>query len=545
MAGTFLFCFFCDGRTKRVSLAEMDFRCCRIPQLPVEEFPLLSVCSQKTTLLAIKSERTQHTQTMTMAQCHLRRCFFISRFASSRLSTLQGTTMKIRAISIGIATLLSSARTAKWSTMAFSGVTVAPFPTTTYRYRTLVILGASSTDSVLTDEALRDGMRLAYELGETDGIVEFASAHALDQDSYDNFIVTCMDAASQSKGKAAGMINGWIGSCCLMDDEDQGAMMAWRLLEAYQQNQLGLTPDVVTYCLVYSALTRTNQETYHVLANMALERAEQWSKKEGGSKKRRALAASKRNKANPEAADLTPFGIQVLQDTPHFMVVSKPSGMVCFHKRTTTAGKVTKSRVKRQKEGDADNTRMDYSLQDVLLTANIPLSTLNPDCRGLVHRIDRGTSGCIVFAKTNEMHAKMVTEFFLRKAKKSYQAVVVAAKDMPDHGEITSSVGGRPAKSTFVVEDRIHSTYARLRVETWTGRKHQVRVHCAQGLKSPILLDALYGDETLVYPEPIAELARSGQRFFLHASSLQLASFGIDCKAPVPTWWEEAITVLS
>jgi 23S rRNA-/tRNA-specific pseudouridylate synthase len=353
-----------------------------------------------------------------------------------------------------------------------------------------------------------------------------------------------MDAASKSKGKAAGMINGWIGSCCLLDDKDQGAMMAWGILQAFEENQLGLTPDVVTYCLVYSALTRTNQEKYHVLANIALEHAERWSKKEGGSKKRRALAASKRNMANPQDADLTPFGIQILQDTPHFMVVSKPSGMVCFHKKTTTAGKVTKSRVKRQKEGDVDNTRMDYSLQDVLLTANIPLSTLNPECRGLVHRIDRGTSGCIVLAKTNDMHAKIVTEFFLRRAKKSYQAVVVAAKDMPDRGEISLSVGGRPASSKFVVEDRINSIYARLRVETLTGRKHQVRVHCAQGLQTPILLDALYGDESLVYPEPIAEFSQSGQRFFLHASSLEIASFGIDCKAPVPTWWEEAITLL-
>ena len=248
---------------------------------------------------------------------------------------------------------------------------------------------------------------------------------------------------------------------------------------------------------------------------------------------------------NPNNVDLSPFGIKVLHETPHLMVLSKPSGMVCFHKKSTTAGKLTKSRIKNQTGSQGDEARIDVSLQDALLHAGIPLSTLNAECRGLVHRIDRGTSGCIVLAKTNDMHAKLVTEFFLRKAKKSYQALVKVRdeKQIPEEGEISVSIGGRPAKSTYVMEERINN-YARLRLNTLTGRKHQVRIHCAQGLDAPILLDLLYGDDKLVCPKPIMNLSQDGQRFFLHASSLHLMEFGIDCEAALPSWWRDAMDIL-
>lgn len=402
------------------------------------------------------------------------------------------------------------------------------------------------SSGILTDDELRDRLRQAYEFGETDGILDLASTTKLADDyDLDNLFVTFMEAASYNKGKAAGIINGWIGSCCLMNDREQGATLAWKLLRAYDDNEMGINPDIVTFSLVYSALVRTDQEEFHVLANIVMERAEQLSKKEGGSKRRRALAASNRKILNPNNVDLSPFGIKVLHETPHLMVLSKPSGMVCFHKKSTTAGKLTKSRIKNQTGSQGDEARIDVSLQDALLHAGIPLSTLNAECRGLVHRIDRGTSGCIVLAKTNDMHAKLVTEFFLRKAKKSYQALVKVRdeKQIPEEGEISVSIGGRPAKSTYVMEERINN-YARLRLNTLTGRKHQVRIHCAQGLDAPILLDLLYGDDKLVCPKPIMNLSQDGQRFFLHASSLHLMEFGIDCEAALPSWWQDAMDIL-
>lgn len=85
---------------------------------------------------------------------------------------------------------------------------------------------------------------------------------------------------------------------------------------------------------------------------------------------------------------------------------------------------------------------------------------------------------------------------------------------------------------------------ARLSMETSTGRKHQVRVHCAEGLGSPILMDPVYADqkEDCGCIDAIRDLASSEQqRFFLHASSLSIPLYGIESEAPLPGWWHEAI----
>ena len=82
----------------------------------------------------------------------------------------------------------------------------------------------------------------------------------------------------------------------------------------------------------------------------------------------------------------------------------------------TSAGK------KKKKKGkNREPTDLDMSLVDALLHCNVVLSTLNPESQGLVHRLDRGTSGCILLAKTDEMHARAVAEFYCRNAKKTYQ----------------------------------------------------------------------------------------------------------------------------
>ena len=106
------------------------------------------------------------------------------------------------------------------------------------------------------------------------------------------------------------------------------------------------------------------------------------------------------------------WNIRLLQDAPEFVVLSKPSGMVCYHASQPTA----KQRRKRKE---------DISLEDCLLQSGLPLSNLNEKGRGLVHRLDRGTSGCMVLAKTNRMHADLMVQFFRRNVQKSYQALVV------------------------------------------------------------------------------------------------------------------------
>jgi 23S rRNA pseudouridine1911/1915/1917 synthase len=236
-----------------------------------------------------------------------------------------------------------------------------------------------------------------------------------------------------------------------------------------------------------------------------------------------------------ELQELYGSEFQVLYETADLVVLSKPSGMVCFHKHTTTAGKVS-----RRKRGHKDKDVADVSLEDGLLNQNVSLSTLNAEAHGLVHRIDRGTSGCIVLAKTDDMHAKLVTQLFLRRTKKTYMALVSPTREFNSQGIIDIPVDGRPARSVYSILKRRGNDAISLQVETLTGRKHQVRVHCAKGLDSPILLDPIYA-HNVESPPAIANIATGG-RFFLHASALVIPDYGIDVQAPLPYWWEEAIS---
>jgi 23S rRNA pseudouridine1911/1915/1917 synthase len=167
--------------------------------------------------------------------------------------------------------------------------------------------------------------------------------------------------------------------------------------------------------------------------------------------------------------------------------------------------------------------------------------------RGLVHRIDRGTSGCLVVAKTNECHALLLSQFFLRNVRKSYQALVSPKQLLPDSGVVNAPIQGRPAESAYVVEERISSNLWKIRVTTTQGRKHQVRLHCSKGLKAPILLDPLYGGRAIMFKIKSPMLAQfcANQQICLHSDSLCIPDFGIDVKDPTPQWWQDLVDEIS
>lgn len=402
---------------------------------------------------------------------------------------------------------------------------------------TTTTVDVDTTDTSLTPQLIRS----AYDLKETDGILELAkktpSILLNEQCSPLEIIQASIHAADGNKGMAAGMMNAWISACYGIDG---GAQLALQLLHAYDyvSEKVQIYPDVVTLCLVYSILCQEHE--YQQMAESVLERAMKLSKKQGGSKRRRELAAARRRGPAVNCRDVEHTlqylhgpEFRVLQETDDFIVLSKPSGMVCFHKFKTSAGKAkSKRRTKSGRKNKDSNKIRDVSLVDALFNENVALSTLNADGRGLVHRLDRGTSGCIVLAKTNDAHAKLVTQFFLRNAKKRYIAIVYSSTRIEeDAGEINVPVDGRPAKSVYTVLERYGNDTTKIKMETLTGRKHQVRVHCAKGLQSPIMLDPIY-DST-------DKTEKDDGRFLLHASSLCIPEFGIDVEAPVPAWWAE------
>ena len=125
---------------------------------------------------------------------------------------------------------------------------------------------------------------------------------------------------------------------------------------------------------------------------------------------------------------------------------------------------------KKKREKTSKEKRIsDISLEDALVDIGISLSTLNHEALGIVHRLDRGTSGCIVLAKNDAMHVRLVSYFFCRQIRKSYRALVSyepvsdevdksneqnLSKVLSNEGVIDLEVGGRPALSTYSIVNK-------------------------------------------------------------------------------------------
>ena len=455
-------------------------------------------------------------------------------------------------------------------------------------------------------------IRDAYRERETDGILALAQRDpaVLLETPAEELIQSSIEAAQNnirggkksSRAAAASIINAWIGACSLLllleqvkqqDNHSNDLMLAsnvakalWVGLEEQKDDDTKIFPDLVTYSLAYHAIHPADP----LYAQSILEKGLQVSKKQAGSKRRKALAAVRR-RVNSDTTVvqleeslqdvLEDDSIRVLQDADEFIILSKPSGVTCYHSMTTTKGKI--SNKKRTKSSDDNRRTRDISMEDALLHCQVPLSTLNADCQGLVHRLDRGTSGCMIWSKTNEMHATLVTAFFLRHVQKQYTALVTPAPAHKESSEsehasvlIESTVQGHAARSRVTMLESFGTTAALVQVETSTGRRHQVRVHCAEGLDTPVLLDPLYSKKddkrsslsflpqdllaSQIAPDAASTNGKKSsskktrrkqnsplsstpqdQRFFLHASSLAIPNFDIDVQAPLPLWWEETL----
>ncbi len=152
---------------------------------------------------------------------------------------------------------------------------------------------------------------------------------------------------------------------------------------------------------------------------------------------------------------------------------------------------------------------------------------------GIVHRLDKDTSGLLVVAKTELAHENLADQFRAREVFKSYVALVhgVIARDS---GSIDEPIardprqrtrmavvrGGRPAISLFKVRRR-YERFTLLDVEIKTGRTHQIRVHLAW-INHPVVGDPVYGggrDKTVADTKLRSRIAKLGRQF-LHAEQL-------------------------
>ncbi len=168
----------------------------------------------------------------------------------------------------------------------------------------------------------------------------------------------------------------------------------------------------------------------------------------------------------------------------------------------------------------------DATLVDWLKLKNISLSTISGEERyGIVHRLDKGTSGVMVVAKTNEAHVKLAKQLEDKLMGRYYLAIIDLA--LKDNVIINKSIArntnnrlkmavtdtGRDSKSAFSkIELSNNKKYEFIACKLFTGRTHQIRVHLAS-INRHILGDNLYGFK--------GELNKIN-RFYLHAYNLYL-----------------------
>jgi 23S rRNA pseudouridine1911/1915/1917 synthase len=213
--------------------------------------------------------------------------------------------------------------------------------------------------------------------------------------------------------------------------------------------------------------------------------------------------------------------------------------------------------------GATEEERNRGTLVNALLHHFGQLSTVGGELRpGIVHRLDKATSGLIVVAKNDEAHRRLAAQFARRKVKKTYLALVHGLVK-PDRGTISSSIsrdrvrrtrmttrrsGGREAITHYLVKSRIVSKYGKftlLEIRIDTGRTHQIRVHLAS-LRHPVVGDTLYGAPREARTK---DAAISLPRNFLHAAELQFQHPKTDelmrFSRPLPVELEEFLKTVS
>lgn len=158
------------------------------------------------------------------------------------------------------------------------------------------------------------------------------------------------------------------------------------------------------------------------------------------------------------------------------------------------------------------------------------LSTVGGDLRpGIVHRLDKETSGVLLVARTDRAHQSLAAQFQAREVEKMYLTLVHGrtpaegvvdkpiARDPVRRTRMTTRIAdGRQAFTHFRVLERIEN-FSYLEVRIGTGRTHQIRVHLSS-IGHPIAGDTLYGA-----PKAIEDMPPLG-RFFLHAAQIQFRS---------------------
>jgi len=218
----------------------------------------------------------------------------------------------------------------------------------------------------------------------------------------------------------------------------------------------------------------------------------------------------------PPPVELQPEAIplNIVYEDDDLIVVDKPAGLVVHPGAGQEAGTLANALV--------------YHFNELSGTAG----RIRP---GIVHRIDKETSGLLAVAKNDVAHEKLSEQFRNREVFKLYVALVYG-RVSEAHGEIEARLGrsphnrtrmavlrggaGRAAHTIFEVAER-YTEFTLLKVQIKTGRTHQIRVHLAH-ISHPVVGDSTYGGgrDNMVRDAAIKREIRALSRHFLHSAQL-------------------------
>jgi 23S rRNA pseudouridine1911/1915/1917 synthase len=251
---------------------------------------------------------------------------------------------------------------------------------------------------------------------------------------------------------------------------------------------------------------------------------------------------------SPRGSEITPekIPLAILFEDEHLLVVDKPAGMVVH-----------------PAPGHSGGTLVNALLAHINTSVDSRLDVLRP---GIVHRLDKDTSGLLVVAKTFEAHEKLSSQIKERSAGRVYLAVSCGHWPQPQ-GRIEAPVGrspknrkkmavltadGRPAVTAYRVLESFPLAEL-VEVVLHTGRTHQIRVHFAHR-GHPVLGDPLYGGRKAVrnysgqYHNMVRMLLEACDRQALHAYRLSFkhpaSGQAVEFTSPLPEDFERVLQIL-
>lgn len=248
----------------------------------------------------------------------------------------------------------------------------------------------------------------------------------------------------------------------------------------------------------------------------------------------------------PLQADPEPIPLDIVYEDDHLIVVNKPAGMV-VHPAPGHASGTLVNALLHHVQGEP--VQVSAASEDDLDDDDVGLSMINalperPDRRvvrpGIVHRLDKGTSGLLVVAKHDRAHRTLARQFKEHTTHRRYWGLIWGHLDPPS-GTLEGAIGrdphnrkrmavvepdmGKHATTHYETLERLaYTSVVQFRLET--GRTHQIRVHCAEQ-ERPLLGDAKYGGRAIRYGPHGRKRERFFERLFetmdrpaLHAAAL-------------------------